>query len=117
MLLRIDPASPVPLFAQLAESIRLDVVGGAVKPGDRLPSAREVASSLEINLHTVLRAYQVLRDEGLVDLRPGRGAVVTAQATSYSELGESIPKLVARARQLGLSVSALTAIIRQEYNS
>ena len=117
MLLRIDPASQVPLFEQIAASVRFDVSRGTVRAGDRLPAARAIADSLDINVHTVLRAYQLLRDEGLVDLRPGRGAVITVRAESYGELGEAIPRLVAQARKLDVSVSALTAMIRQEYSS
>jgi GntR family transcriptional regulator len=117
MLLRIDPASTVPLFEQLAASVRSDASRGTLRAGDRLPAARDVAGSLDVNVHTVLRAYQALRDEGLVDLRRGRGAVVTDRVTDYSELGEAIPRLVATARQLGLGVSTLTAMIRQEYDS
>jgi GntR family transcriptional regulator len=117
MLLRIDPASAVPLFEQLAASVRADASRGTLRAGDRLPAARDVAGSLDVNVHTVLRAYQLLRDEGLVDLRRGRGAVVTDRVGSYSELGEAIPRLVATARQLGLGASSLTAMIRQEYDS
>jgi GntR family transcriptional regulator len=117
VLLRIDPASAIPLFEQLAASIRSDASRGVIRAGDRLPAAREVADSLDINVHTVLRAYQALRDEGLVDLRRGRGAVLTDRVANYSELGEAIPRLVATARELGLGVSTLTAMIRQEYGS
>jgi GntR family transcriptional regulator len=117
MLLRIDPASAVPLFEQLAASVRADASRGALRAGDRLPAARDVADSLDVNVHTVLRAYQALRDEGLVDLRRGRGAVVTDQVTNYSELGDAIPRLVRAARQLGLGAHALNAMIRQEYDS
>ena len=117
MLLRIDPASAVPLFEQLAASVRADASRGELRPGERLPAARDVAVSLDINVHTVLRAYQELRDEGLVDLRRGRGAVVTDRVANYGELGEAIPRLVATAKQLGLGVSTLTAMIRQEYDS
>lgn len=117
MLLRIDPASAVPLFEQLAASIRSDAGRGTLAPGDRLPAAREVAQSLEINVHTVLRAYQLLRDEGLVDLRRGRGAIVTDRVSHYGELGDAIPRLVDAARALGLGADTLTAMIRQEYDS
>jgi GntR family transcriptional regulator len=117
VLLRIDPASAVPLFEQLAASVRSDASRGALRSGDRLPAARDVAESLDINVHTVLRAYQLLRDEGLVDLRRGRGAVVTDRVTNYSALGQAIPQLVAAARELGLGAHALTAMIRQEYDS
>ena len=117
MLFRIDASSPAPLFEQLAASVRFEAGRGGVRAGDRLPSAREVAASLEVNVHTVLRAYQLLRDEGLVDLRRGRGAVITDRATHYSELGEAIPRLVASAKEIGLGVHTLAAMIRQEYNS
>ena len=86
-------------------------------PGDRLPSAREVAAALEVNVHTVLRAYQDLRDEGLVDLRRGRGAVVTDNAGLSPELLADIQALVAEARRLGVGVGTLTALLREEYTA
>jgi GntR family transcriptional regulator len=77
MLISIDPSSPVQLAVQVARSVRAEIAGGSVQPGDRLPPAREAAEALGIGLHTVLRGYQQLRDEGLVELRRGRGAIVT----------------------------------------
>jgi GntR family transcriptional regulator len=115
VILRIDPGSAVPLFEQLAASVRSEASRGALRSGERLPAARDVAESLDINVHTVLRAYQLLREEGLVDLRRGRGAVVTDRVTQYGELGDAIPRLVAAAKQLGLGAHTLTAMIRQEY--
>ena len=90
---------------------------GTLRAGDRLPSAREVAAALEVNIHTVLRAYQDLRDEGLVDLRRGRGAVVTDNAGLSPELLADIQALVAEARRLGVGVGTLTALLREEYAS
>ena len=81
--------------------------------GDRLPAAREVAQSLGINLHTVLRAYQQLREEGLVDLRRGRGAVVTDTATPLADLLADLRTLAARARTLGVSPDSLASIIKE----
>ncbi|MEP6479747.1 MAG: GntR family transcriptional regulator [Rhodoglobus sp.] len=117
MLLKVDAGSTTPLFEQLAASVRSEVGRGAVKAGERLPAARDVAESLDVNLHTVLRAYQLLRDEGLVDLRRGRGAVITDRAVQYEPLSLAIPELVAEAKKLGLSSSALVALVREEYNS
>ncbi len=117
MLIRVDAASTVSLFEQLAASVRSEVSKGVLLPGDRLPAARDVAASLDINLHTVLRAYQLLRDEGLIDLRRGRGAVVTEQAHQYAPIALALPTLIVEAKRLGLSSSALVALVREEYHS
>jgi GntR family transcriptional regulator len=117
MLFRVDPASGVPIFDQLAASVRGEVARGTLRAGDRLPSAREVAEALQVNIHTVLRAYQALRDEGLVDLRRGRGAVVTDNAGLSPELLADIHRLVADARRLGVGVGTLTALLREEYSA
>jgi GntR family transcriptional regulator len=113
VLLRIDPGSAEPLFVQIAAAIRTAALRGELPAGERLPAAKEVAAALDVNLHTVLRAYQDLRDEGLVDLRRGRGAVVTDRAARYRELHDEIPRLVARARDLGVSPSALIAMVKE----
>lgn len=113
MLIRIDSDSSRPLFEQVAASVRADVLTGRLGPGDRLPAAKELAGALEINLHTVLRAYQQLRDEGLVDLRRGRGAVVSASAAPLAELSHDIAALVARAAALGLSPDTLAALVKE----
>ena len=117
MLVRVDPASEVPIFDQLAASVRAEVARGTLRPGDRLPAARELAESLDINIHTVLHAYQELRDEGLVDLRRGRGAVITDRATASTELHGSVRALVADARRLDVGSAAVIALIREEFRS
>ncbi|MFV4912659.1 GntR family transcriptional regulator [Microbacterium lacticum] len=112
MLLRIDPHAATPLFTQLADAVRVELVAGRVQPGDRLPSARELATGLGMNLHTVLRAYQQLRDEGLVQLHRGRGAVVAPAAARLGELQADVSALARRARDLGLTSDALAALTR-----
>ena len=115
MLIAIDPASSVPLFEQLVSSIRGQIIGGAISAGERLPAARDLAGSLDINLHTVLRAYQVLRDEGFLELRRGRGAVVTQPMRDYDQLMVDIDRLVADAQRLDLSPAALADLVRKAW--
>ncbi|MFJ6532028.1 GntR family transcriptional regulator [Microbacterium sp. NPDC091662] len=112
MLIRVDPDSPRALYDQVAASIRSDILTGVLAPGDRLPAARDVAEALDINQHTVLHAYQRLRDEGLVDLRRGRGAVIAASAAPLAELAHEIDELVRRAAALGVSADTLAGIVQ-----
>jgi GntR family transcriptional regulator len=112
MLLRIDTASDAPLFAQVANAVREGVAKGELRPGDRLPPARELASGLGVNVHTVLHAYQDLRSEGLVDLRRGRGAVITDAADAIAALERDIAALGARASELGMAPATATALLR-----
>lgn len=111
MLVRIDAASERPIYAQIADSIRGSIAAQRVFAGQLLPPAREIAAGLGINAHTVLHAYQELRDEGLVDLSRGRGAVVTEAAPKLVALHADVAVLVARARVLGVAPSTLAAMI------
>ncbi len=117
MLLTIDPAAPEPLFEQLAAQLRAAIAAGTLSAGDRLAPARDVAASLDVNLHTVLRAYQELRDEGLVELRRGRGATVAACADDAglrdAGLRAAIDTLVAESRRLGLDPRTTTALVKE----
>lgn len=113
MLIRIDPGSPEPLFTQVTRAVRAEIASGRIAVGERLPSAREIAQSLQINLHTVLHAYQDLRDEGLIELRRGRGAVVVADAAALSGLRDDIDALVAKAAAAGVSADTLSALVKE----
>jgi|SRR5690349_6766563 GntR family transcriptional regulator len=118
MLIRVDPASPRPIFTQIAAGVRRELLEGRLRSGDRLPAAKDVARSLDVNLHTVLRAYQELRDEGLVDLRRGRGAVVTGtQPTVLVEVGEAVRELVRAAGAAGLTHQETQAMVTKEWAS
>lgn len=112
MLIRIDPKRDEPVFVQIATAVRAQIVAGDLAPGDRLPAAKEIAASLQINVHTVLHAYQVLRDEGLLELRRGKGATVTGAAAPLSALRGDIRTLVDAAARLGVGREALASLVR-----
>ncbi|MFC9787457.1 GntR family transcriptional regulator [Rhodococcus sp. NPDC127528] len=114
MLIRIDQSVATPLFEQVAASVRRAIADGTAPPGERLPGARDLAASLDLNVHTVLRGYQQLRDEGLIELRRGRGAVVAADAAGRSRLRQAVRDLVAEARRHGMSAPELTDLVNTE---
>ncbi|MFG2502388.1 GntR family transcriptional regulator [Streptomyces sp. NPDC048441] len=113
MLFRIDTTSAVPLADQIAACARRAVADGSVSPGDRLPAARMLADSLGVNVHTVLRGYQRLREEGLIELRRGRGAIVVdgAVAQARAQLGERVRAFIADALELGLSEDEVRSLV------
>lgn len=115
MLLSIDPLSERPIYEQIADSVRIAISAGSLRAGERLPSADEVAASLQVNKHTVLRAYQQLRDEGLVDLRRGRGAVVTNAGSTLSSLRAQAELIAAQAIERGVRSDTLIALVVDAY--
>ena len=110
MLIRIDPSRGAALWEQVAASVRTAIAAGKIRPADRAME-KHVAGSLDLNLHTVLRAYQELRDEGLVDMRRGRGAVVTEAADGLRRLRDDVVALASRARSLGLAPDVLASLL------
>lgn len=102
MLWKIDTQSSQPLHEQLAGQVRRGIAAGTLAEGGKLPPAREVASGLGVNMHTVLRAFQTLRDEGLLEVRRGRGTSVAANARSVTRHVELARRLVSEARRSGL---------------
>jgi GntR family transcriptional regulator len=80
MLFRPNPASGVPIYLQLMEQVKHGIETGALKPGDQLPGIRPLAEDLVVNPNTVAKAYRELEHEGVIELRQGAGAFVTAAA-------------------------------------
>ena len=93
--------------------MRRAIADGTLQPKERLPSAKEVAAALGINMHTVLRAYQLLRDEGLIELRKGRGAVVLATTLEFSRLSDLIAQTLAESDRLGIPLDDLVRMFRE----
>src|SRR5246500_67420 len=73
---KIDKQEPTELFEQVAAEIRRAIADGEAKPGERLPPARDLATVLGVNTNTVLRSLRLLQDEGLLEVRRGRGITV-----------------------------------------
>jgi GntR family transcriptional regulator len=78
MILRPNPASGVPIYLQLMEQVKHSIETGALRPGEQLPGIRPLAEQLVINPNTVAKAYRELEHEGVIELRHGAGAFVSA---------------------------------------
>lgn len=118
MIWTVDPTAPEPLYAQLAAQVHVALSHGDLSTGDRLPSARELADSLDLNIHTVLHAFQQLRDEGVIELRRGRGAVVTAACPpGMAEVKTALDTYVEAGRAAGLPAQALITLVKEALRS
>jgi GntR family transcriptional regulator len=82
MLLSIEPDGPVPIYQQIRDRIVEAIADGRQPVGSALPSTRQLAVDLGVNFHTVNKAYDLLRQEGLLRLGRGSGAVVRRDASS-----------------------------------
>ncbi|MEO9181455.1 MAG: GntR family transcriptional regulator, partial [Acidimicrobiales bacterium] len=73
LTVKLQPDEPLALHDQVAAELRRAIADGEAARGERLPPARDLAAVLDVNANTVLRALRILRDEGLLEFRRGRG--------------------------------------------
>ena len=106
----IDRSDPTLLHDQVAAQIRRAIADGEAKPGERLPSARDLAAVIGVNTNTVLRALRTLRDEGLLEFRRGHGITVAGTAEQGAVLARA-KELVRFARRQGYRRDELVRLI------
>lgn len=110
MELRLDPDLGATLHEQITSAVRRAISEGSLRPGERLPTARELAGRLKVNLNTVLRAYRELSTEELIELRRGHGATVRAMP-DYARLYQLADELLAEAARMGVTRGELAALL------
>ncbi len=107
---KVDKHDPTDLYEQVAAEIRRAIADGEAKPGERLPPAKDLAAVLEVNTNTVLRALRLLRDEGLLEFRRGRGISVAGTPERGAVVARA-KELVDFARNQGYHLDELVQII------
>jgi GntR family transcriptional regulator len=107
---KVDKHDPTDLYAQVAAEIRRAIADGEAKPGERLPPAKDLAAILGVNTNTVLRSLRLLRDEGLLEFRRGRGISV-AGTPERGAVVQKAKELVDFARSQGYRLDELIEII------
>lgn len=113
MDITIDIDSPEPLFAQLITQVKQAVQRGKVKPGDPLPSIRQLAADLDLNSKTVAKAYRLLERDSVIQTRGYRGTFVHADAKANSTIdlatwvNEQIQSVITTFREAGVTDSEI----------
>lgn len=97
-MLTVKLDSEIPLTVQIAEGIRRQIAAGGLQPGDELPTVRQLAADLGVNLNTVARAYRSLEDDGLLTTVRGRGTAVASATIGLSGRAGSRARIEDRLR-------------------
>jgi DNA-binding transcriptional regulator YhcF (GntR family) len=108
MLLEVDFGSEEPIYRQIRTQIVHGVATGELQPGDALPSVRTLASNLSVNMHTVNKAYAVLRDEGYVVMHGRSGAYIAdaARLASPTRAREQEAQIVSDLQRIAIEYRA-----------
>ena len=123
MNITIDLRSDVPIYIQIVEQVRQQVVDGRLKSGDQLPTVRALASDLRINFNTVSRAYRLLDEAGVISTQQGRGTYIlempppeVAERLRVESIEALARRYLNETRRLGFSLEQAIDHLRQQTN-
>jgi len=120
MFIKIDYSSKLPIYTQIKNQISYMVSTGELKPGDRLPSVRELASILKVNPTSTVRAFRELEYEGVILTKKGIGTFISENVQKIDKtirirtMTEEIRKLLAQACQMGLAKDEIQSLFTEE---
>jgi GntR family transcriptional regulator len=122
-MVHLDPASPVPIYEQIAEQFRRLIARGALETGDRLPTVRELAARLRVNRNTAARAIRKLQSQGVVRTQVGKGTFVESAAPRVDRkhreaiLTGLIERLLVEAHSLGVPLDQLAPLLTERIDA
>lgn len=119
LTLTIDRGRDESVYEQVADQVRHLVASGALGPETPLPSVRQLAGDLGVNLNTIARAYRLLESEGFLVIRDRAGVTVAAPAaeiehSARDRLLDEMRAILARLRQAGMTTEELLPVVRRE---
>ena len=109
----IDPRSPTPIYDQIAGQVKVAVASGELRPGEALPSVRQLAAKIRVNPATVVQAYRELETQGFVEMRQGAGTYVREVASDrrakeqVDQATRLVRAMMAEAGRLGIPTEVL----------
>jgi GntR family transcriptional regulator len=118
----LNPQSGIPIYRQILDQVRRRIASGQLRPGDPLPSVREVALAHAVNPMTISKAYSLLEAEGLLEHNRGKPMTVAGQSRAQSPLTKRLEQIeplveqvVQAGKQLQLSQAEVTKVLRRKW--
>jgi GntR family transcriptional regulator len=94
-MLQVDPRDPTPIHAQLERAVRVAIATGRLRPGDQLPTVRQLAVDLRVNANTVAKVYVALERDGVVETKRGVGTFIAEAQTRKAQAAQRERQLAA----------------------
>jgi len=116
----IDPTNGLAIYDQIVRQIKFAVASRAIRPGELVPSVRELAKAAAVNPNTVARAYRELQAEGVLETVRGTGLAVTQSAPAYCRrervklIRQRLKQVLEEAAQSGLTLDEIRSLVEQE---
>jgi GntR family transcriptional regulator len=109
----------IPIFLQIMDAIKMDIVHGRRKPGEQLPSVRDLATQMKVNPNTVQKAYQEMEGENLCESQRGLGRFIVERPTLQAELKKQVvdrltDEYIKEMYQVGIQGEALINIMKEK---
>ena len=119
---QFDAKSGLPVYRQLMDQVQYYLASGTLRPGDQLPSIRDLAKRLAVNPTTIVKAYSELEHAGVIEMQRGKGAFISSKVRKMSGeeceeiLRQSVKQLVVEASQIGAGAKTVVKLMREEFS-
>jgi len=111
-VLKVDESAPIPIYAQIVQGIRREILQGVYGPDHRLPSIRDLATELKVNPNTIAKAYQEMETKGVIYFKRGQGAFV-APRTEEERMKEATTEIMKLFKEI-LTIAASMSLSNQQ---
>ena len=121
MFIQIEPESDIPIYEQVTQQIIEGIAKGNMKPGDALPSVRNLAADLGVNMHTVNKSYHELEAKGIVTIRAKSGAIIRSveerelTADQLKKIEKNLKPVVAEGLVLGATADQIEHMVKKVF--
>lgn len=122
MFIQIEPQSDVPIYEQVTRQIMEGIARGEMKPGDTLPSVRNLAADLGVNMHTVNKSYHELEEKGVIVIRAKSGAIIRSAEEraltpeQLQQIEKNLKPLVVEGMVLGATAEQIEHMIKKVFS-